>query len=1466
MKRSRDDSGSGPSQKRPVNAGRGETSESAGPQPTQASTQRLTTDDALAYLKAVKEKFKDDKEKYEEFLECMKDFKAQRIDTAGVIGRVKDLFKGHRQLILGFNTFLPRGYEITMPPEEVPKKQPVEFDQAINYVNKIKTRFQNQEQVYKAFLEVLNMYRKGNKSITDVYREVAMLFEKHQDLLDEFTFFLPDHTHPPVQQQVARGGHAGVSRQQPVEKSSSATPPSRTIAVEKPLKKEKQSAASAPDGTTEREIEKGVKTEVEERKQFEKMKEKDKGKEKEKDKEKDIKEEKEERPKEDRVKKEEKEERDKDTDGQQDMMDMGTRPTKRSSARRADVLIKQHVEGRDVSSSAVPAASTGDEKRLPKAGSAQKDSVFFEKVKVRFRNKDTWAEFIKDLQMVGDGLLSKTELQDLVKDALSKHHDLMEGFNEIWARWEHSPGGVTEHIANLMPFLVRENDVSEASHKKKSEREQEKERAREPERARDRERDKSMPPPPREPPHRAPGTGGKEKIINKPISELDLSNSEKCTPSYRLLPKSYPRMISSHRTEIGNKVLNDNWVSVTSGSEDYSFKHMRKNQYEESLFRCEDDRFELDMLLESTIVTAKRVAELVENLHREKDKDGKPSTLTKIEDLSSINLRCVERIYGDHGLDIQELLKKNPAVALPVILQRLRQKQEEWSKCREEMNKVWAEVYSKNYHKSLDHRSFYFKQQDKKFLSARNMLADIKEINEKKKRDDDNTLLALAAGNRRPLIADMSFEYPDPSIHEDLYQIIKFSTEEVCNSSEQSEKLMKLWTGFLEPFLGVPFRPNGTEDAEEANKGKSVSTVPTPDQPSLGREPDESLQPSPQLQSASTTAGGSSRQGQVDNKDGGPLKADKGDKGDKGDSEPVKHRLGDNSHGAESSRNAARGGGHASEGAGRIPSVDDAHEPPVGEAQAMRREDRDDAGPSGDVRQSDLEPTPASVDTSLREVATDVGIPPRSPREEGELSPSPEAEEAPPPQRGRSNGSGGGSRKPMANGVTFSVGGKHRNIHGHGHVDDGDGDGDAHHHARGDEEGEDSGPSGGSSSVESDTNSENEHEDEEHDDEEEDDHEQLVKGESEGEAEGGGDADDAEGDGVSSPSLPDGRFSLCKPLAPHPGSLNSSVATAENGNHVFYANDAFYILFRLHEVLYERILSAKTNAQAHEHKWKSNRTDGTSLDPYSKFMELLYNLLDGTIENTKFEDDCRSLIGTQSYVLSTLDKLIYKLVKQLQTATTDEMSTKLLVLHSYEEGRAPGGFVDLVYHANACVLLHEDNIYRVEHKAGENATPMLTVQLMEGGPEKLDVPTGSIEPAFSDYLSQFLNSIPEPMTDRHHVFLGRNAKKATEESRSFSPSSWTECIRVLNGLECKISCSTSKVSYVLDTEDFFLRLKRKNRDSALPEGEGEGRPPLVKNTEEKTQRSHNFVSPRAKRFQMWAGKQLTQVGFNEGVS
>ena len=73
---------------------------------------QLKVEDALAYLDQVKMKFEDKPEIYNQFLDIMKEFKAQSIDTPGVIERVLQLFHGHRMLILGFNTFLPPGYEI----------------------------------------------------------------------------------------------------------------------------------------------------------------------------------------------------------------------------------------------------------------------------------------------------------------------------------------------------------------------------------------------------------------------------------------------------------------------------------------------------------------------------------------------------------------------------------------------------------------------------------------------------------------------------------------------------------------------------------------------------------------------------------------------------------------------------------------------------------------------------------------------------------------------------------------------------------------------------------------------------------------------------------------------------------------------------------------------------------------------------------------------------------------------------------------------------------------------------------------------------------------------------------------------------------------------------------------------------------------------------------------------------------
>lgn len=49
------------------------------------------------------------------------------------------------------------------------------------------------------------------------------------------------------------------------------------------------------------------------------------------------------------------------------------------------------------------------------------------------------------------------------------------------------------------------------------------------------------------------------------------------------------------------QVLNDTWVSFPSWSEDSTFVSSKKTPYEEQLHRCEDERFEVPLLLLSSL-------------------------------------------------------------------------------------------------------------------------------------------------------------------------------------------------------------------------------------------------------------------------------------------------------------------------------------------------------------------------------------------------------------------------------------------------------------------------------------------------------------------------------------------------------------------------------------------------------------------------------------------------------------------------------------------------------------------------------------------------------------------------------------------------------------------------------------------------------------------------------------------------
>ena len=511
----------------------------------------------------------------------------------------------------------------------------MEFVHAISYVNKIKTRFANDERVYKAFLEILNMYRKNLKSISQVYEEVATLFKTHNDLLEEFTYFLPDFSTPGAGKKGAKARGKG---------------------------------ALPPGGANKRK-------------------------------------------------------------GKNDKLEPPLPPA---------------------------------EQERKTAESLSKELAFFEKVKARLKNRDTYNELIKCINIFNSEVISKMELQALVYDIIGKHPDLHSGFSDFLAQCE------------LMDFDFGDGKAKDG---KLTQREAQKQKM----------------------------MSAREKFLSKPISELDLSACERCGPSYRLLPKNFPKATASARTPLCIEHLNDNWVSVTSGSEDYSFKAMRKNQYEEALFRCEDDRFELDMVLETTRATIEVIEPVVEKVSKMTPEEATSYRLPEGH-LTSIHLRSIERLYGigtDQGTDIRRMIQDYPAATAPLVLGRLKQKEAEWKKVKVEVTPIWVDVYEKNYNKSLDHRSFYFKQTDKKALSAKGMTSEIKEVSDKKKTSEEaigcGSVGALGPHGISP---DLTFTYADRKVHDDVFAVLKFSTQEMMNA-EQAERVMKSWREFVEPFFGI---------------------------------------------------------------------------------------------------------------------------------------------------------------------------------------------------------------------------------------------------------------------------------------------------------------------------------------------------------------------------------------------------------------------------------------------------------------------------------------------------------------------------------------------------------------------------------------------------------------------------------------------------------------------------------------
>lgn len=236
-------------------------------------------------------------------------------------------------------------------------------------------------------------------------------------------------------------------------------------------------------------------------------------------------------------------------------------------------------------------------------------------------------------------------------------------------------------------------------------------------------------------------TGEDEVIENRPrppTEKVSLSNCRGLGPSYRLLPKRERLKPCSGRDEMCYSILNDDWAShPTWASEDSGFVAHRKNHFEEGLHRIEEERHDYDFNIEANakvIQLLEPIAHQILNLQQHEYKNFHMPTGFGGQS-QSIYKRIFKKVYGvEKGNEIVNDLFRDPIAVVPVVLARLKQKDEEWRFTQREWEKVWHVQTQAMYLKSLDHMGISVKSADKKFLAPRAMTELIRNKYEEQRR------------------------------------------------------------------------------------------------------------------------------------------------------------------------------------------------------------------------------------------------------------------------------------------------------------------------------------------------------------------------------------------------------------------------------------------------------------------------------------------------------------------------------------------------------------------------------------------------------------------------------------------------------------------------------------------------------------------------------------------------------------
>ncbi len=223
------------------------------------------------------------------------------------------------------------------------------------------------------------------------------------------------------------------------------------------------------------------------------------------------------------------------------------------------------------------------------------------------------------------------------------------------------------------------------------------------------------------------------------------------------------------------EVLNDEWVShPTWASEEATTTTAHKrNAYEEALHKTEEERHEYDYHIEAnvrTIALLEPIAARISQMEPEARETFKLKPGLGGQS-KTIYQRILKKIYGrDSGQEVITALHDTPATAVPVVLERLKRKDEEWKKHQREWNKVWREVDAMNFYKSLDHQGTPFKVNDKKAIMPKALIAEVEAKRTEQKVKRASTIDSSAVSVRER--SQYRFEVNDVSCLQDAVKMM----------------------------------------------------------------------------------------------------------------------------------------------------------------------------------------------------------------------------------------------------------------------------------------------------------------------------------------------------------------------------------------------------------------------------------------------------------------------------------------------------------------------------------------------------------------------------------------------------------------------------------------------------------------------------------------------------------------------